>query len=255
MSEIKRVGLSVVIISVALGTSSCSMLSKLDVGAVNDNMKYLSNDASVRALSIPPGLSVPAFDNSYALNKPAEPVGSMPAAAVQQSSVAPVSTSTPPVRAQVQNSTPVQRSYAQALNDLAGVSRPGASTPAPQAQIQAPVQNTPAKKRTQVAMMRLKGGEPALAVNAPFVDTWKQLSDSLSNAGFKVTKQQPAEGIYTAMYQGSAAGLRKGETYLILVAENASKQSFIGVGDKNGKPVSEAVANQVIGLIKAEYER
>lgn len=251
MSEIKRVGLSAVIISVALGTSSCSMLSKLDVGAVNDNMKYLSNDASVRALSIPPGLSVPAFDNSYAINKPAEPVGSAPVTAVQQSSVAPVSTGVPPVRAQVQNSTPAQRSYAQALNDLAGVSRPSASTPAPQAQ----VQNTPAKKRTQVAMMRLKGGEPALAVNAPFVDTWKQLGSSLGDAGFNITKQQPAEGIYTTTYQGNTVGLRTGEAYLILVAENASNQSFIGVGDKTGKPVGEAAATQVLGLLKAEYER
>ena len=118
---------------------------------------------------------------------------------------------------------------------------------------------TSSKARTstvpQVAMIRLKGGEPALAINAPYASAWKLLAPVLSDVGFNVGKQQPNQGIITTTFQGKGKSLRIGQGYLILLAENASKQSFIGVADANGKPESEAVAQEALALIKAAFEK
>ncbi len=99
----------------------------------------------------------------------------------------------------------------------------------------------------------------------------------LPNIGFKVLKQQPAEGLYTVEYQGVAGekpswtdklnsmvsgvtigktdGLRIGQTYLIALSGNQVQQSFVFVADAKGKPAPADVANKVLGRLKAEFER
>ncbi|MEZ5480272.1 MAG: outer membrane protein assembly factor BamC [Thiolinea sp.] len=215
--------------TLVMALAGCSTVSSvLNVDAVDDNIDYLRARESVKALAIPPGLSVPEFDNTYTASQ-----------------------------------TPVPASNAQIASSAAAI------TPNP-------VATTTAPARVQVAMMRLKGGEPALAVNAPYVQTWRGLGAVLNRVGLQVQKQQPLQGIYTTVYQGSraeqggvlqrmlnvfssdakpASSLQQGATYLILVAENKAGQSFIGVADQQGKPATEAVANEVLALLKEDYER
>lgn len=277
MPEIKKAGLSVaVIISAALGVSSCSMIPMFDGSPVSDNMKYRSNDASIKALSIPPELSKPAFDDSYALDKPVDPV---------------------PVTQQSNNDSPVmsrQSSTQDMLNSQDAPIQSGA-TPAAQAAYSEPAQAAPVANtappsstspRTQVMLTRVKSGEPALAVNAPVSNTWPRLAVMLPQVGFEVVKQQPAQGIYTITYKGDPAAaqnrgllsrmldkvdgvslksdqeaaaksgspLKTGETYLVLVVGNANQQSFVGVRTSDGKEADPAIASYILGLLKGQYE-
>ena len=267
----KYLHLSVVLSSV-LVLSGCSGLDALKVDAVGDTVDYQKSANSVRALSIPPGLSSPGFDSSYTSSQG------------NTSSVANASVVETPVTAQTQQIASASRATAiSTLDSAPSVSRPSPSSgggsslgaalmaqsesdgqastqtaipdTAIQAEAPAPVvarnSNLP-----QVAMIRLKGGEPALAINAPYASAWKVLTPLLVKAGFDVGKQQPNQGIITTTYQGSgSASLSKGQSYLILLAENASKQSFIGVADSNGKPASEAIAQAALALIKTEFEK
>ncbi|MEZ5535236.1 MAG: outer membrane protein assembly factor BamC [Thiolinea sp.] len=219
MPEIRKAGLLAIIVTVGLGMASCSMLPEGFDGAVDDSIKYRSNDASIKALAIPPGLSQPGFDETYAVSD------------------APVSS-------------------------VASASQPQRKTPA-----------------VQVALSKLKTGEPMLAVNAPLDKSWPWVGAMLQRVGFNVVKQQPAEGIYTTEYQGAPgekqsftdklnsmvsgvtfgrdAGnrLRVGETYLVVMSGNSAQQSFVFVADKNGKPASAEIATQVLTRLKAEFER
>ena len=227
MPEIRKVSLFAVILTVGLGTASCSLLPEGFDGAVDDSVKYRSSDASIKALAIPPGLSQPGFDETYAVND--APVGS-----VMQTS-------------------------------------DGATVSARQTQQTSP--------RVQVALSKLKTGEPMLAVNAPLNNSWPWVGAMLQRVGFKVVKQQPAEGIYTTEYQGAPGEkqsftdklngmvngltfgrdaknrLRIGETYLVVMSGNSAQQSFVFVADKGGKPANDAIATQVLTRLKAEFER
>lgn len=281
MPEFKKVALSSVIISAALGVSSCSSVSMFDGSPISDNMKYRSNDASIKSLSIPPELSKPAFDNSYALNKPADP-----APAVQQSSNT----------GNVMNRGP---STQDLLNSQSAPVQSGAPSPAPAPVVQArsapapvaPVRSAPPaatttaapdSARIQVALTKVKSGEPALAVNAPASNTWARLNSMLPKIGFDITKQQPAQGIYTVVYRGdplkkrglisslldsvdgvslksdkeaqAGSPIKTGETYVVILVGNASQQSFVGVRNSAGKAVNPAVSNHILGLLKGQYE-
>ncbi len=267
MPEIKKAGLSVAVtISVALGVSSCSMIPMLDGSPVSDNMAYRSNDASIKALSIPPELSKPAFDESYALNKPVNP--------------APMAQAKAPMAQQNSNNASVMSrgsSTQDMLNSQDAPTQTGTVAPIVQAQPAAPapvVQTqsqsqtqsapTPAAKtapasssRTQVIMTTVKSGEPALAVNAAASNTWPRLPGMLMKVGFVVVKRQPEQGIYTITYKGgssSGSPLKVGETYLILLVGNAKQQSFVGVRNSAGKPANPAIATHILGLLKGQYE-
>lgn len=280
MPEIKKAGLSVaVVISAALGASACSSIPLLDGSPVMDNMKYRSNDASIKALSIPPELSKPAFDDSYALNKPVNPapVVKAPMPVVQQSSsnASGMGRGSPTQEMLNSQDAPTQAGTVAPVVQV----RPAAPAPVVQAQsAPAPVAKTePApSSRTQVIMTKVKSGEPALAVNAPASQTWPRLSGMLPKVGFEVTKQQPKQGIYTIVYKGSSSApdrgllsrllssedesaksdspLTAGETYLVLLVGNASQQSFVGVRNSAGKPADPAIATHILGLLKGQYE-
>jgi uncharacterized lipoprotein len=224
MAEVRKIVLSATVITVALGVASCSMLPDglgLD-GSVEDSIKYRSSDASIKSLSVPPGLSAPEFDESYTVGD------------------APVSANT---------------------NTAQGAATERAT---PQVQVQ---------------MSSLKTGEPMLAVNAPLDSSWPWVGGMLQRTGFKVVKQQPAQGIYTVEYQGAPGEkqswtdklnsmvsgvtfgdgdpnrLRIGETYLVVMSGNSAQQSFVFVADKNGKPADAALAKQVLERLKVEFER
>lgn len=257
MPEIKKVGLSVaVIVSAALGVSSCSMIPMLDASPVSDNMAYRSNDASIKALSIPPELSKPAFDNSYAINKPVNPA---PAPVARQSSN---NASVMSRGSSTQEMLNNQDAPTQARTTVAPVVQAQPAAPAPVAQKQtapAPVAKAaPApSSRTQVVMTKVKSGEPALAVNAAASNTWPRLPGMLMKVGFVVVKRQPEQGIYTITYKGgssSGSPLKVGETYLVLLVGNAKQQSFVGVRNSAGKPTNPAVATHILGLLKGQYE-
>ncbi len=275
MPDIKKIGLSVAVItSAALGVSSCSMIPILDGSPVSDNMKYRSNDASIKALSIPPGLTKPVFDNSYALDKSGNPES-----VVQQSgdNVNVVGRGSSTQEMLNSQSVPAQATSSSTV-------APVVQKPASPASV---AKTTPTPlSRTQVIMTKVKSGEPALAVNAPASNTWSRLPGMLKQVGFDVVKRQPERGMYTITYKGdpSAAGrsslsrlldaveglslksdqekaaksgslLKVGETYLVLVVGNDKQQSFVGVRNSAGKPVDPAVANYVLGLLKGQYER
>lgn len=261
MPEIKKVGLSVaVIISATLSVSSCSMMPMLDASPVSDNMEYRSNDASIKALSIPPELSKPAFDESYALNKQSDP--------------APMAKTKAPMVQQSSNDASVMNrgsSTQDLLNSQDAPIQAGTVAPVVQAQRAAPApvvqkpsapapvaKTTPASSsRTQVVMTTVKSGEPALAVNAAASNTWPRLPGMLMKVGFVVVKRQPEQGIYTITYKGgssSGSPLKVGETYLVLLVGNAKQQSFVGVRNSAGKPTNPAVATHILGLLKGQYE-
>ncbi len=262
MPDIKKIGLSVTVItSAALGVSSCSMIPLLDGSPVSDNMKYRSNDASIKALSIPPGLTKPAFDNSYALDKSGNPES-----VVQQSgdNVSAVSRGSSTQEMLNSQSAPAQATSSSTV-------APVVQKPASPASV---AKTTPTPlSRTQVIMTKVKSGEPALAVNAPASNTWSRLPGMLKQVGFDVVKRQPSaagrsslsrlldavEGLSLKSDQEKAAKsgslLKVGETYLVLVVGNDKQQSFVGVRNSVGKPVDPAVANYVLGLLKGQYER
>lgn len=279
MPEIKKTGLSVaVIISAALGVSSCSMIPMFDGSPVADNMKYRSNDASVKALSIPPELSKPAFDDSYTLNKPVNP-----APATQQSS-----SDSPVMSRQSSTQDMLNSQDAPTQSGAAPVAQKSYQEPAQAAPVAstAPPPATSTSPRTQVMLTKVKSGEPALAVNAPVSKTWPRLAVMLPQVGFEVVKQQPAQGIYTITYKGDPAAaqnrgflsrmldkvdgvglksdqeaaaksgspLKTGETYLVLLVGNANQQSFVGVRTSDGKKADPAIASHILGLLKGQYE-
>lgn len=223
--QARKFSIPTLTIAVALGTVSCSMLPAGFDGAAGDNIKYRSSDASIKSLAIPPGLSAPEFDESYAVND------------------APVSTDAGGTTVSSAQETVAQRSS------------PG------------------------VQMAALKTGEPMLAVDAPLEQSWPWVGSMLQRTGLKVVKQQPTEGIYTVEYQGAPGEkqswtdklnsmisgvtfgdsdpnrLKLGETYLVVMSGNSVQQSFVVVADKNGKPAQEAIANQILNRLKAEFER
>nr|CAA6802485.1 MAG: Unknown protein [uncultured Thiotrichaceae bacterium] len=260
MPDIKQVVSSVIILSAAVVVSSCSMLPDipmLDGSPVSDNMKYRSNDASIKALSIPPELSKPAFDDSYAINKPTERV---PSSIAQQS-----------------NNSGRVMSRQEMLNSQSTPVQSGGSVAA------TPARQQPAQVRTQVVMTKVKSGEPALAVNASPGTTWSRLGGMLTAVGLEVTKRQPSQGIFTVVYKGdptvkrgflsrmldsvegvslksdieqdAKSPLTIGETYLVLLVGNAKQQSFIGVRNAAGKTVTPAISTYILGLLKGQYER
>lgn len=240
MPESKYLHLTVVLSS-ALVLSACSMPDILKFDTVDDTVAYQNAAESINALSIPPGLSNPAFDQTYALPKAqVSSNSSETVAALAKPDSAPKT----PVQERTTNSTGVSGGGFGAA--LLGQSDVGTAQTVARPKLVMP----------QVAMIKLKGGEPALAINAPSAEAWKFLAPALGGAGFNVTKQQQAQGIVTATYQGAdKPALRKGQSYMILLAENASKQSFIGVAKSNGKPASAAVAQEVLVLVKTAFEQ
>ncbi|MGB1011815.1 MAG: outer membrane protein assembly factor BamC [Thiolinea sp.] len=271
MPEAKYMRLSVTLSSVLI-LSGCSALNFLNTDAVDDHVDYQKTAKSVRALAIPPGLSQPGFDGTYA-SVPVSASGTVSLAnqnQVQTSNAAQVQAKSrqQPARAASVADVGSAPAVASDPNSSLGAALLAQSEAAEQVQTQtAQTQESkpaPEKRATkprqsslpQVAMMRLKGGEPAMAINANSNASWKLLGPILPRVGLKVTKQQPEQGILTTVYQGnSAANLTNGQTYLVLLAENASRQSFVGVADANGKPASEAVAQDILGLLKAEFEK
>lgn len=232
--SMKKNQIGLLILPVVLLSSGCSYLSDVvSVDAVSDSVAYRSSDSSIRALAIPPGLTDPGFDDTYAL----------PVAGSEQQQVVDGGTAVVATGSAVAQSSPE------------------------------------ARIRVQVADMRLKGGEPALAMSLPYADAWQALNGKLAAIGLKVEKQQPDEGIFTTVYQGNpqvernllqqvvslignvttAADegdvLKRGKTYLILVAANDSSKSFIAVANASGKPANDAVATEILGRLKAEFER
>ena len=301
MPEYKLVRLFAVLSSV-LVLSGCSMLNFLNVDAVDDNVNYQKTASSVKALAIPPGLSDPGFDDTYASVQTqsglstsvqsnstslasSEPVrqsssvsSTLASGSVQSDSAPAVVSSRPAPAAPSSASSGRGVSLGAALLEQSesevaatpatntssrNVGAGSSSTQAKQASTATasrPATTASNRARSsgypQVAMMRLNSGEPALAVNAPFTRAWSSLAPILPSIGFEITKQQSDQGIYTTRYNGKAsANLQPGKTYLVLVAENASRQSFIGVADNNGKPAGDPIANEVLGKLKAEFER
>lgn len=271
MPDIKQVVSSVIILSAAVVVSSCSMLPDipmLDGSPVSDNMKYRSNDASIKALSIPPELSKPAFDDSYAINKPTERV---------PSSIAQQSNNSGRVMSRQEMLSGRVTSRQEMLNSQSTPVQSGGSVAA------TPARQQPAQVRTQVVMTKVKSGEPALAVNASPGTTWSRLGGMLTAVGLEVTKRQPSQGIFTVVYKGdptvkrgflsrmldsvegvslksdieqdAKSPLTIGETYLVLLVGNAKQQSFIGVRNAAGKTVTPAISTYILGLLKGQYER
>ncbi len=92
MTACRKTGLSAVVISVALSGVSCSLLPGID-GTVDDNIRYRSSDATIKALAIPPGLSRPDFDETYRVTD--TPVGDTDTAAVSTASKKPAKPNKP----------------------------------------------------------------------------------------------------------------------------------------------------------------
>lgn len=67
--QARIVGLSSLMLVLALPLSGCAWLSGLRVDSVSDSVDYRANSGSVRALEIPPGLSRPNFDSTYQLER------------------------------------------------------------------------------------------------------------------------------------------------------------------------------------------
>ncbi len=215
--------------------SGCSMPSFMKMDAIDDTVDYRQSAKPISALAIPPGLSNPDFDATYAAQQ-----GNNAGAA------AAVSTAT--------GTSLGAALMAQSSTDGQAQTRVAAAPKT--AKTMAPSTTSSGSQLPQVAMIKLKGGEPALAINAPYAVAWKLLAPMLADVGFEVGKQQPNQGIITTTFKGAATtNLSNGQSYLILLAENASKQSFIGVADANGKPETEAVANAALTLIKAAFEK
>lgn len=229
--KMKSFGL--LLLPVLLSNSGCSYVSGIiDTDSMSDTVAYRTNDGTIKALAIPPGLTNPGYDDSYAL-----PVAGSERAAVISSEVTP---------------------------DATG---------------QAGTVSAPATPRIAVASMKLKGGEPALAMNAPYEQAWQAVGAKLTAIGLKVEKEQPKEGIFTTVYQGNPyaernilqelfskidnvttaadAGdvLKRGRTYLVLLAQNASEQSFAAVANAQGKPAADEVATEILNRLKTEFER
>lgn len=274
ISEYKLARLSAVLSSI-LVLSGCSVLNMMNVDAVDDNVDYQKTANSIKALAIPPGLSNPGFDSTYAsVSVPSSSntsQGNVTSSRSAKPAASPRSTLSKTRTSNATSPAPSSRgsgrrvSLGAALLEESGsasTSQKQPANPRPNTQSQSRQSAKPAaaassgSRNPQVAMMRLDSGEPALAVNAPFSQTWRILPQALSAVGLKVVKQQAEQGIYTTRYQGKpSANLKAGQTYLIVVAENALRQSFIGVGKENGKPESGGVANDVLGRLKAVFER
>lgn len=251
-----------IVLSSMLVVSGCSLPGFLKMDSIDDTVDYQKAANPIRALSIPPGLSNPDFDTTYASIQ-----GSSNAAvagtAQARSTAATLDTAQAPQpvtsgRGSSLGAALLAQSDADSQGTAQTTQRAAKQEVIPDTAIQSPAANTAARTAStmpQVAMIRLKGGEPALAINSPYASAWKLLAPILSGVGFKVGKQQPNQGIITTTFQGQGKNLRSGQDYLILLAENASKQSFIGVADANGKPESEAVAQEALALIKAAFEK
>ncbi len=237
-----------IVLSSMLVLSGCSVPSFLKMDAIGDTVDYHRAANPVRALAIPPGLSDPDFDSTYASVQSGS--GNAGTVAVASSVGMTEAQSTSAVVSSSGGSSLGAALMAQSEVDGQGQT---AQEVIPDTAIQAPAARTVVMP--QVTMIRLKGGEPALAINAPYASAWKLLAPVLSDVGFSVGKQQPNQGIITTTFKGQGKNLRNGQGYLILLAENASKQSFIGVADANGKPESEAVAQEVLELVKAAFEK
>lgn len=261
-----------IVLSSMLVVSGCSALDFFKVDSIDDTVDYKKAANPIRALAIPPGLSNPDFDSTYASVQdgttgavPASRVRVVDTAQSQASSTIATLDSAPAPKPMVSDNG--GSSLGAALMAQSDANAPAQAQPTQQAARQEVIPDTAIQSPTptverssgstmpQVAMIRLKGGEPALAINAPYASAWKLLAPVLSDVGFNVGKQQPNQGIITTTFQGQGKSLRSGQGYLILLAENASKQSFIGVADANGKPESEAVAQEVLALIKAAFEK
>lgn len=260
-SKLKYLYLPIVLSSM-LVVSGCSMPSFLKMDAIDDTVDYQKAANPIRALAIPPGLSNPDFNSTYSSIQGGNngSASSVTAADTTQSQVAATrNTSQPPKPVSSNGASLGAALMAQSDADSQGqtqtTQQAAQQEVIPDTAIQAPASSAARNSTPQVAMIRLKGGEPALAINAPYASAWKLLAPVLSDVGFNVGKQQPNQGIITTTFQGNGKSLRSGQAYLILLAENASKQSFIGVADANGKPESEAVAQEALALIKAAFEK
>ena len=251
-----------IVLSSMLVLSGCSVPSFLKMDAIGDTVDYQKAANPIRALAIPPGLSNPDFDSTYASIQGGNSGSAAMADTAQSqtaSAAATLDTSQSPKPVSSGSSLGaalMAQSDADSQGQSQTTQQAARQEVIPDTAIQSPASNSSQNSgMPQVAMIRLKGGEPALAINAPYAAAWKLLAPVLSDVGFNVGKQQPNQGIITTTFKGKGKSLRSGQGYLILLAENASKQSFIGVADASGKPESEAVAQEALALIKAAFEK
>ena len=212
-------------------TSACSSIRNIiNVDAVDDNVDYRSQTQTIKALAVPPGLDSPGFDDTYAVSSED----------IQQTSVA---------------------SYYPE-----SVATAGAQNAEPPAPVEMP----------KVAMTSLKSGQPALAVDTSASNNWLLLKGILPKVGFSVLQAQPAQGLYTVKYDGitkyQSGGfmdrinnsfasndlnyrvLNRGQSYMLVLAENAENQSFIAVANAQGEPESEKVSTRILERLKEQFE-
>lgn len=222
------------VVAGTLVLSGCSYFSGLKLDDVTDSVDYTTGGNTVANLAVPPGLSAPAFDDTYAV----DPNGIATASALQQQ---------------------------------AGIQVPRSAA--------SPV----VVSRLSAGLTQLQDGNPALAVSGGYDQVWAQTGVLLGRVRLKVTAQQREQGIYTVtrvsesesqpdrgFFQKMMAGeyfeshkeaqrekdkqQGVGETYRIVIADQGS-QSLIVVGDENGAPANAERAAEILGQLKAEFER
>jgi len=120
-------------------------------------------------------------------------------------------------------------------------------------------------------VMTSAGGRPALKVAGSFADVWLRTGVVLEQRGLSIEGQQKDAGIYKIVYRGSGVGkskegwfsrifksnkdvVRSGSDYQVHVADSGA-YSLVSVTDKEGEPVSAAVAQALLGELKLGYER
>lgn len=149
------------VVSLGLGLSACSMVSRFNTHTVTDSVDYKRNSGSVANLEVPPGLSKPTFDDTYTATKTTEVV-------------------------ETDLKTDIKTTETKTLE---------VADPAPvSTQTDSP---TAAGIGMQAAMSRLADGNPTLIVGALYEEVWPATAAVLQRLNYKIVNQQTKQGVYS----------------------------------------------------------
>ncbi len=113
-------------------------------------------------------------------------------------------------------------------------------------------------------------GKPMLKVAEDIRSTWLKVGMMLERIGMSIEGQDRTSGIYKVVYRGGATKEKRGwfsrifkgnKNRLDVGAEyqlhlsNTGNHTLITAMNEEGQPVSNAVAKEILGKLKAEFER
>jgi len=131
--------------------------------------------------------------------------------------------------------------------------------------------STSSRVSGQSVMTVDKHGAPVLQVMDTYRRTWVRTGSVLTRTGFTIDGQDAGKGLYAAAYEGKVEKKKKGffkrlfsrsdksaipagSQQIIQVKESGSS-THIRVLDKNGKPLQNNLAREILKLLKTEFDR